>query len=321
MTTTIPYTLGLDIGMASVGAALLTDSSILALHVRTFDKAETAKEGDSLNLIRRAARLTRRRIRRRAHRLLRLRRLFKRTGIVANTETSEFANIEVSPWELRARGLDQRLEATEWAAALYHIVKHRGFQSNRKSEAKADEKAGQMLSGVSANQQRLQAGGYRTVGEMAARHADYREAKRNKGGDYSHTFARSDLEHEVHLLFAAQRGFGNTQATEDTEKQVVDLLLARKPTLSGANLLKMVGRCTFEADEFRAPKASYRAERFVWRSKLSNLKVVHDGSAQPLTDAERKLLMELPFQQAKLTFKQTRKALALPENCRFNLVS
>lgn len=321
MTTTIPYTLGLDIGMASVGAALLTENSILALHVRTFDKAETAKEGDSLNLIRRAARLTRRRIRRRAHRLLRLRRLFKRVGIIANTGFSEFVHKETSPWELRARGLDQRLESSEWAAVLYHIVKHRGFQSNRKSEAKADEKSGQMLSGVSANQQRLQSGGYRTVGEMAARHVDYREAKRNKGGDYSHTFARSDLEQEVCFLFAAQREFGSAHAEADIEKQVVDLLMARKPTLSGANLLKMVGRCTFESDEFRAPKASYRAERFVWLSKLNNLKLVHDGSAQQLTDAERKLLVELPFQQAKLTFKQARKALALPDSCKFNLVS
>ena len=63
------YTLGLDIGMASVGAALLACDHIIALFVRTFDKAETAKEGESLNKIRRDARLTRRRIRRRAHRL------------------------------------------------------------------------------------------------------------------------------------------------------------------------------------------------------------------------------------------------------------
>ena len=77
-----PYTLGLDIGMASVGAALLLPDAqrILALYVRTFDKAETAKEGESLNKIRRDARLIRRRIRRRAHRLVRLARLMKRYG-------------------------------------------------------------------------------------------------------------------------------------------------------------------------------------------------------------------------------------------------
>ena len=148
------YTLGLDIGIASVGAALIGSERILALHVRTFDRAETAKEGESLNKIRRESRLTRRRIQRRAHRLLRLRRLFKRRGLTSGTETSAFIG-SGSPWELRAEGLDRRLESVEWAAALYHLVKHRGFQSSRKSEVQADEKAGQMLSSVNQNQQLL----------------------------------------------------------------------------------------------------------------------------------------------------------------------
>lgn len=178
------YTLGLDIGMASVGAALLAQDRILALHVRTFDKAETAKEGDPLNKTRREARLTRRRIRRRAHRLLRLARCMKRTGLIERAEPQAFALDGISPWTLRAEGLDRRLEPTEWAAVLYHIVKHRGFQSTRKSEAKDDEKAGQMLSGVSANQQRMKDGGWRSVGEMAAHDPAFANAKRNKGGAY-----------------------------------------------------------------------------------------------------------------------------------------
>jgi len=79
---TISYTLGLDIGMASVGAAALADGQILCLHVRAFNAAETEKEGESLNKIRREARSARRRLARRAYRLQRLRRLlyFKRQG-------------------------------------------------------------------------------------------------------------------------------------------------------------------------------------------------------------------------------------------------
>lgn len=184
-----PYTLGLDIGMASVGAALLAEDHIIALHVRTFDKAETAKEGDSLNLIRRSARLTRRRIRRRSHRLLRLTRLFKRLGMIDQATPEAFTlPQEKSTWTLRSEGLDRLLTAHEWAAVLYHIVKHRGFLSNRKSEAKADEKAGQMLSGVNANKQRMIEKGYRTIGEMVAKDEAFIDSKRNKGGDYSHTF-------------------------------------------------------------------------------------------------------------------------------------
>ena len=322
-TKNLPYTLGLDIGMASVGAALLLPDRqrILALHVRTFDKAETAKEGESLNKIRRDSRLTRRRIRRRAFRLLRLARVMKKFGLVEEASPIAFALPDVSPGELRAAGLDRMLEPKEWASVLYHLVKHRGFQSNRKSEAKADEKAGEMLSGVGRNQALLKDNGYRTIGELAARHEAFKEAKRNKGGSYNHTFARADLDAELRELFERQRIYGNTNASPDFEESVHDLLMARRPTLSGDNLLKMVGKCTFEKSEYRAPKASYRAERFVWLGKLNNLKIVGSGDARPLSDGERRTIINLPFTQAKLTFKQVRKALDLEPHQRFNLLS
>lgn len=322
-TKNLPYTLGLDIGMASVGAALLLPGQqrILALHVRTFDKAETAKEGESLNKIRRDSRLTRRRVRRRAHRLLRLARLMKRVGLIDNASPNAFALANDTPWDLRAAGLDRLLEPKEWAAVLYHLVKHRGFQSNRKSEAKTDEKAGQMLSGVKRNQALLREAGYRTIGEFAARHPDFAEAKRNKGGSYSHTFARADLAAELCLLFERQRALGNSHASAGFEAAIHDLLMARRPTLSGENLLKMVGKCTFEKNEYRAPKASYRAERFVWLGKLNNLKIVGGGDARTLSDSERRTLIDLPFTQARLTFKQVRKALDLEPHQRFNLLS
>ena len=57
-----PLTFGLDIGIASVGWAVLGENRIIDLGVRCFDKAETAKEGESLNLARRTARLMRRRL-------------------------------------------------------------------------------------------------------------------------------------------------------------------------------------------------------------------------------------------------------------------
>ncbi|MHB1226896.1 MAG: type II CRISPR RNA-guided endonuclease Cas9 [Desulfurivibrionaceae bacterium] len=312
------YTLGLDIGMASVGAALLACDHIIALFVRTFDKAETAKEGESLNKIRRDARLTRRRIRRRAHRLLRLRRLFKRISLLpTNPNNNTLSADNLSPWQLRAEGLDRRLDPQEWAAVLYHLVKHRGFLSNRKSEAKTDAKTGEMLGGVSTNQQRLSEGGYRTIGEMAWKDDRFSAAKRNKGGDYSHTFARADLVNELRSLFSCQRKFENPHTNPEFETATHELLMARRPTLSGDNLLKMVGKCTFEPTEYRAPKASHTAERFVWLTKLNNLRISGIGVTRPLTDGERQTLIHLPFSQAKLTYKQVRTKLALGEADRF----
>lgn len=313
-----PYTLGLDIGMASVGAALLAEDHIIALHVRTFDKAETAKEGDSLNLIRRSARLTRRRIRRRSHRLLRLTRLFKRLGMIDQATPTAFTlPQEKSTWALRSEGLDRLLTAHEWAAVLYHIVKHRGFLSNRKSEAKADEKAGQMLSGVNANKQRMIEKGYRTIGEMVAKDEAFIDSKRNKGGDYSHTFSRLDLAQELKALFEQQRQFGNRFASDAIEATLHSTLMARRPTMSGDSLLNMVGPCTFETNEYRAPKASHSAERFVWLGKLNNLRITRQGDIRPLFNHEREIIINLPFTSAKLTYKQVRTKLGLDDSYKF----
>lgn len=306
------YTLGLDIGMASVGAALLADDQIIDLFVRTFDKAETAKEGEPLNKIRREARLTRRRIRRRSHRLLRLRRFFKRSGMLANFLESQ----SVSQWQLRAEGLDRLLDPAEWASVLYHLVKHRGFQSTRKSELKADAKIGEMLSGVTENHDLLAS--YRSVGEMAWKDERFRENKRNKGGNYSHTFARADLVDELRLLVSQQQVFGNNFAGAATLAFVENLLLARRPAFAGAALLNMVGKCTFEPTEYRAPKACYSAERFVWLTRLLNLRIAGIGSSRELNDDERDLLLELPFTMAKLTYKQVRTKLKLEDAERFS---
>lgn len=313
------YVLGLDIGMASVGAALLGDDHIIALHVRAFNKAETDDKGESLNKIRRESRLTRRRLRRRAHRLERARRLFHRQGLIKSAEPAGITSGQ-SPWALRAEGLDRKLEAHEWAATLYHIIKHRGFQSNRKSEVAEDEKAGQMLSGVSANQALLQKQGWRSIGEMVHRDPVFVISKRNKAGQYSHTFARSDLLSELGLLFAAQRTHGSGFAGADFEQATISILMARRPPLSGQALLEMLGRCTFEPDEFRTPKASHIAERFLWLTKLNNLRISYLGEQRSISDAERQVLIDQPFRKSKLTYKQTRKLLDLPPQARFNII-
>ncbi|MBI6545268.1 MAG: type II CRISPR RNA-guided endonuclease Cas9 [Cyanobacteria bacterium NC_groundwater_1444_Ag_S-0.65um_54_12] len=312
------YTLGLDIGMASVGAALLTRDKILALHVRTFDKAETEK-GEPLNLVRRLARGTRRRLRRRAYRLLKLARLFKRRGLIQKAAPESFCKHGPRVWDLRAAGLDRKLEPTEWAAVLYHLCKHRGFQSTRKTEGSADKDVTAMLKEIRKNIEQLQIG-YRTPGEMAVRAAKFAPAKRNKSGTYVNTFPREAIQDELTKLFLAQRSFGNSFAESDVEEKVRHWLMARRPALSGDSLKKMVGKCTFERNETRAARATFSAERFIWLSSLNNLRIFNRGKSRALTPDERNKLIDLPFEQSKLTFKQIRKQLALGEDDRFNRV-
>lgn len=327
-----PLTFGFDIGIASVGWAVLAPDRIVALGVRAFDKAETAKEGDSLNLVRRSARLMRRRLRRRAWRLKKLARLLNRLQLIDDAMLFQrSASFTQSLWQLRADALDRVLSAEEWARVIYHLCKHRGFHWTRAEEKAAAEdskgESGKVKQGLAATAKLMQQKGYRSTAEMVLR--EFPGAQRNKQGDYGKSLARTLLGDELKLLFDRQRELGNTNAGMELEATVLGsgdrksgIFWEQKPPLEGIALLKMLGRCTFEKAEYRAPKASFTAERHVWLTRLNNLRITVDGSPRSLTDHERQVALPLPYQYAgDFTFKQLRAALTkagcTPDSFRF----
>lgn len=338
-----PLTFGLDIGIASVGWAVLCESRIVDLGVRCFDKAETAKEGESLNLARRTARLMRRRLRRRAWRLTKLARLLKRESLIADVNVLKQQPVKgfqtPNLWKFRTEALDRKLEAEEWARVIYHLCKHRGFHWISRAEAKAadsDSEGGKVKKGLAGTKKLMQEKNYRTAAEMVLtqflpqkidEHGKpvlnkmdepiFGGAARNKHGDYSKALSRELLADELMTLFQCQRDFGNPHANEKLEAAILGngdkksgLFWAQKPALAGKDLLKMLGHCTFEKTEYRAPKASFTAERHVWLTRLNNLRIVVDGKMRPLTEAERQIALPLPYSQASdFSYKQLRKVL------------
>ena len=331
------YDLGLDIGIASVGWCLLGENRIIDLGVRAFDKAETAKEGDSLNLVRRTARLMRRRLRRRAWRLTKLARALKRHGLIADTSLFQPQRpFGQSLWQLRVDALERQLTPEEWARVIYHLCKHRGFHwisraEEKKAEGDKSGEGGKVKKGLAGTQKLMAEKGYRTAAEMVL--TEFPDAQRNKAGDYGKSLSRVLLSQELTLLFERQRALGNPHADPVLQSEVLGdgdrksgLFWSQKPALSGADLLKMLGHCTFEKTEYRAPKASFTAERHVWLTRLNNLRVVFDGITRPLNEQERQLAMPLPYQQVgDFTYKQLRAVLVksgrLPDNFRFTGLS
>ena len=140
------YRIGLDIGITSVGWAVLENGlddepkKLVKAGVRIFDKAENPKDGASLALPRREARGTRRRLRRRRHRMERIRNLFEQEGLISLADLEKMYNSKKlsDVYRIRYEALDRRLSDEELAQVLLHIAKHRGFKSNRKSEAKQE---------------------------------------------------------------------------------------------------------------------------------------------------------------------------------------
>jgi CRISPR-associated protein, Csn1 family len=332
-TKNLLYTLGLDIGIASVGWCVLGEDRIIDLGVRCFDKAETPDRGESLNKVRRDARLMRRRLRRRAWRLTKLARLLKHAGLIESTRiVRDRSDGRASPWQLRVEGLDRKLAPEEWARVIYHVVKHRGFHwISRAEEKKAESdkgEGGKVKQGLSATKQLMVEKNYRSAAEMVL--TEFPGAQRNKRGEYTKALSRILLAAEMTTLFERQRELGNPHAGPDLQTKILGngdrksgLLWMQKPPLSGSDLLKMLGKCTFEREEYRAPKASFTAERHVWLTKLNNLRVLVDGVTRPLNDPERRLALSLPYQQASdFTYKQLRAALCknglLPDSFQFS---
>ena len=326
------YILGLDIGIASVGWAMVEIDEeenpirLIDLGVRVFERAEVPKTGDSLVAARRLARSVRRLTRRRAHRLLRARRLLKREGVLQAADFDEnglIKSLPNTPWQLRAAALDRKLTPLEWSAVLLHLIKHRGYLSQRKNEGEtADKELGALLKGVADNAHALQTGDFRTPAELALNKFEKESGHiRNQRGDYSHTFSRKDLQAELNLLFKKQKEFGNPHISDGLKEGIETLLMTQRDSIPDESaILRMQGKCTFEKNKSRAAKHSWSAERFIWLSKLANLRITDEFGTRKLTEIERQILIDLPYKLKTVNYQQVRNALTtLSPNALFNI--
>ncbi len=330
----LPYAIGLDIGISSVGWATVAldeedrPCGIIGMGSRIFDAAEQPKTGDSLAAPRRMARSARRRLRRRRHRNERIRTLMLREGLLDEEALDRLFEGKLGDiYALRVRALEEAVTNEELARILLHISQRRGFRSNRKAAATKED--GELLEAVNANRARMQERAYRTVAEMFLRDERYVDRKRNRGGSYISTVGRDMVADEVRQIFAAQRGFGNAAAGEQFEKEYLEILLSQRSfdagpgepsPYAGSQIERMVGMCTFEPDEPRAARATYSFEYFSLLEAVNHIRLQGAGESVPLTKEQREKLIALAHRTAEPNYARIRKELGLPENVRFNLV-
>ena len=309
------FVFGLDIGIASVGWAVVTANRIVDLGVRRFNAAEN-ENGKSLNLERRMARLSRNRFLHRSDRLARLSQAMEIEGLISGSDFfKKQPKFSESTWKLRVAGLDRLLTSTELARVIYHLCKHRGFHWASKADAvNAKGESGKIKKSLTHTQFLMSDRGYKTAAEMIL--AEFPTAQRNKRGNYDKAISRIILDNELAKLFEEQRHFGSEYANTSLEllirgngDQKSGIFWDQKPALTGVNLLQMIGKCTFEKTEYRAPKASFTAERHVWLTKLNNLRIIVNGESRPLSEPERQAVFLLPYQSGeKFTYKTFRSA-------------
>lgn len=330
----IPYAIGFDIGITSVGWAVVALDSedkpygIINMGSRVFDAAEQPKTGASLAAPRREARSARRRLRRHQHRLERIRRLLLTENMISQAELDTlFAGKLEDIYTLRVKALDAPVSHTEFARILLHIAQRRGFRSNRKAETAKED--GDLLAAVSKNRALMAEKGYRTVGEMLLQDPLYAASKRNKGGQYIATVGRDMVAEEVRAIFRAQRQLGQPFAAEKLESRYLDILLSQRSfdegpgegsPYAGSQIERMIGKCTLEDGEQRAAKATYSFEYFTLLQNINHLRLLRGGEGSPLTPAQREALIALAHKTKELNFSHIRRELAIPADTTFNAV-
>ncbi len=315
--------LGVDGGIASTGWAIIdveqgdeTAGKIIAAGSRTFESPEeSTKSGPKLkNADRRMFRGQRRVVRRRAQRMAKIRHLFKEDGVIESASRDVFQIRGLNPWELRAAGLDRKLETREWAVVLAHIAIHRGFRSNKKDEqaSNAANETSKMLSAIQKTQELSSK--WRTIGEMFALDDEFLNRRRNRTGDFSRSILRTDQEAEIRKLFDTQRRLANPNTSVGLELAYTEAAFSQRPLQSSED---SVVACIFEPVEKRTARFAPSFEKFRFLSRLTNLRLQSGRSDEKLNEAQLSDCLQGFGETQKITFANLRKRLDLDANTRF----
>ncbi|WP_207462477.1 type II CRISPR RNA-guided endonuclease Cas9 [Azospirillum sp. SYSU D00513] len=322
-----PYRLSLDLGTNSLGWCVLeldhagTPKGIRRMGVRIFTDGRNPQDKSSLAVARRIARQMRRRRDRTLTRRARLLGALIRFGLMPADRAARKALEGLNPYELRARGLTERLEPHAFGRALFHINQRRGFKPVRR--AGQDDEAGKIRTGIARLRERMEAAGAPTLGAffhwLRLNRESVRARLTGRGAKAEYPFYpdRELLEDEFDRLWAAQAPHHPALLTEEARAALRRRIFHQRPLKPPT-----VGKCSLFPDDERAPRALPSAQRFRFYTELANLKVIApDRSERPLTVEERDLILRTarakPSRKA-ITFQDIRKVLKLGSDMEFS---
>lgn len=324
--TSSKMVLGLDLGVTSVGWALLRmqcdehgkptrnddgqiTAEIVDCGVRIFPTTTEAKTNEPKNRARRMNRGQRRLVRRKAMRRDDLRSLLCENGLLPTIDAAKSEHIFTTlgdPYELRVRALNEKLEPFQIGRALYHLSKRRGFLSNRKTGESGDD--GKVLGGIKAVREALERDGHPSVGSYLA-------AQPKKRGYFTH---RTMSEHEFESIWSAQSVHYPAILNDQLKAKIKNIIFYQRPPKSQRGL---IGKCTFEPDKKRCDLARQEAQRIRYWQDINNLQLQDPESLnwRPLTDEEKLRLADELERNEVIKYDKLRKLLKIGDDVRINL--
>ena len=322
-----------DLGTNSLGWAIYRldgmkrPCELIDCGVRLFSDGRNPKDGQSLAAMRRLPRAARRRRDRFVQRRDWLMTLLVRHGLMPPAIADRKALEGLDPYNLRAKALDSRLDRHHVGRALFHLNQRRGYQSNRVVDSKSDDKEkGKIAAGADQLYAKLASDDgempNKTLGQYFASFAagparQTRTRLNGKGttATYDVYPLREMIKDEFDRIWTAQAAHHPDQMTDEAREAIRTAIFHQRPLKA-----PVIGRCTFNTDEFRLPAAHPVAQAFRIYQELANLQV-EEGLARPrrLTLAERDRLAEPLLAGEDLTFGKVRRLLELSGSAKINL--
>lgn len=304
------YGIGLDIGIGSVGYAVISrtnnlDARIEDIGVRLFDSGENIRQKASNAQERRGYRSTRRLLRRRKHRKERIKKFFLKIKLMNEMQLKAWQeqNGNQNVLQTRIKGLNEKLTPEEILDCIIHICNRRGYrefygEDSKKENADKDELQ-KIEGGLASFDEIYQSGGYKSVAEMLINDpafrtetsfADYRNHKNaeryilikrefvkkeledilNKQSEYYPQLTANNIRIICDDMVLAQRDFETGPGSEDDK------------TRRFMGFIDSIGQCMYYKDEKRAYRSTVIADIYALVNCLSQLSFVNTETGEIL---------------------------------------
>ncbi len=291
------YVIGLDIGIGSVGWAVVTmgeNARIERFGVEIFDSGEKNDGKDRKSQERRLSRSTRRLLRRRSHRKSRLKYLLKEIGFTTEEKMrAYFESGETDAMSLRVKALDEKVSPEQLAACLINICNLRGYaEFYEKSDDDTEDEA-ENMQGVQNVREKMSAGGYRTVAEMFVKDAYFscdqgkHRRYRNREGYAEKFYAPRDMvQKEAESILEKQGEY--YPVLKDKKQQIIDIIFSQRAFEDGPGNVNdphrkyrgfgadNVGKCRFYPEENRGLRFTYLSDMFTLINAVSQCRFVDE---------------------------------------------
>lgn len=304
------YGIGLDIGIGSVGYAVISrtnnlDARIEDIGVRLFDSGENIRQKASNAQERRGYRSTRRLLRRRKHRKERIKKFFLKIKLMNEMQLKAWQeqNGNQNVLQTRIKGLNEKLTPEEILDCIIHICNRRGYREFYGDDSKkdnADKDELQKIEGGLANFDEIyQSGGYKSVAEMLINAPAFRtetsfvDYRNHKNAERYILIKREFVKKELEDILNKQSEYYPQLTANNIRIICDDMVFAQRDFETGPGneddktrrfmgFIDSIGQCMYYKDEKKAYRSTVIADIYALVNCLSQLSFVNTETGEIL---------------------------------------